>query len=287
MGWGAAIGGVASLIGSKSASDSASRSAKDARRANEAMMKRLDAIDLPEEEKQRILLENPELVGLLEAEQIEKSKMEEIALDGGLRDNQMQALDSLKERSEEGLTATDRYSMEQMLGQVADQQKSNQAGIEADMARRGMDSSGAALMSKLQNKQSGANSARDKAMQMAAQGQQNRMGALQALGQQSGQMQQQDFNRQARTASAQDAIARANAMNKQQVSGANLAARQGIENQRANISNQQEVHNKGLVQQGFDNQLKKAGAQNVVSGQQANTANALAQNQANASANII
>jgi len=243
---------------------------KAAMKLQREQMDRLDQLSLPELEE--YMLQNPELVGLLDAETIDKSKMEGISLDSTLRDNQMKALDSLRQQSEEGLTATDKYAMEQMLGDVSAQQKSQQAGIESEMARRGMDSSGAALMAKLQAGQSGANSARDKAMQMAAQGQQNRMAALQGLGQQSGQMQQQDFARQAQTASAQDAIARANAMNRQNVAGANLAARQGIENQRANIANQQAQVGNQIKQQNFQNQMSRATGQGSVANAMSNIA---------------
>ncbi len=287
MGWAALAGGAASLIGSKMASDSASDSADKANKLTREQMRRLDAIDLPDEEKMRLALDNPELVGLLQAENIDPSKMGEIALDPKLRENQMAALAQLKNQADEGLTSTDKYAMEQLLGDVSANQRSQQAAIESDMARRGMDSSGAALMAKMQAGQQGANDARAKAMQMASQGQLNRRAALQALGQQSGNMERQDFNRKASIASAQDAIQRANAMNRQNVSGQNLAARQGIENQRSNLSNQQQIYNKGLEQQQFDNKLKKVGQQNVASQNASNAANAIGQAQAGAASNMM
>lgn len=248
---------------------------KAAMKAQKEQMKRLDSLEIPD--LQEYILQNPQLAGLLDAENIEDSELGNLQVDSTLRDNQLQALESLKERSQEGLTASDKYEMEQMLGGVSAQQKSNQAGIESEMARRGMDSSGAALMSKLQNKQSGANNARDKAMQMAAQAQQNKMGALQALGQQSGQMQQQDYNRKANAATAQDAIARSNAMNKQNVSSQNLAARQGIENQRANTANQQSQVKNQLSQQNFENQMSKATGQGSVANSMSSIAGSAAE----------
>ena len=287
MGWGAAAAGALSLLSSKSASDSAERSSDKASDLTKAQIARLDAIDLPDIEKQKLLLENPELVGLLDSEQLDPSALEEISLDPAARDAQLKALESLQEYGDTGITDTDKYAMEQMLGEVDAATKSNQAGIEADMARRGMDSSGAALMAKQNAQQSGANNAREKAMQMAAQGQQNRMGALSQLSSQAGNMQQQDFARQAQVGSAKDVIAQANAANRYQTNAANLGARQSIENQRANLSNQQQTHNKGLQQQQFQNELSKAGQQNVASQNAANTANALAGSQAQAGANMM
>jgi len=235
---------------------------KAAMRAQKDQMARLNELSVPELEK--YVLENPELVGLLEAQNIDPSKMGDITEDQSLRANQMKALEGLSQRADEGITSEDKYAMEQMLGDVAGQEKASQAAIEQEMARKGMDSSGAALMSKLQTKQSGANTARDNAMQMMAQAQQNKMNALSQLGAQSGQMSAQDFNKQAQVKSAEDAIARANAMNRQNVSGQNLAARQGIENQRANIANMNKQVANQIAQQDFQNQYSKTGAQGSV-----------------------
>jgi hypothetical protein len=223
---------------------------------------RLAAIDLPDIEKQKIALENPELVGLLEAESIDPTKMEDIKLDPRLRSNQIKALESLARRAEEGMTAEDKMQMEQMLGDVAAQEMAQRKSVEQEMARKGMDDSGAALIAKLGGQQAGANRARQQAMQMAAQAAQGRQSALSNLAAQSGQMQQADFGRQATVAQAQDAIAKANAMNRQQVAAQNLASRQAMENQRAALANQQQMYNKGLLQQQFQNRMAKAGAQN-------------------------
>ena len=243
---------------------------KAAMEAQEEQMARLDAIDLPE--LQKYLLDSPELVGLLEAEGIDPSKMEDIQEDAGLRENQMAALQSLKDQSEQGLTAQDKYQMEQMLGDVSANERASQAQIEDQMARRGMDSSGAALMAQQQNKQSGANQAREKAMQMAAQAQQNKMGALAQLGSQSGQMASQDFARKSQIASAQDAISKANAMNRQGVNAQNLSARQQIADQGTNIGNQNKQIGNQIAQQNFNNQISKASGQGSVSNAMSNIA---------------
>jgi len=241
-----------------------------ARGLTKSTLARLDAVDLPDIEKMRIALEAPELVDLLEAEQLDPSQLEQIMTDPVLKEKQMMALEGLRERSEQGLTAQDKMAMEEMLGQVGAQEKAQRAAIESEMQRRGTADSGTALMQKLQASQGGAQSARQKAMQMAAQGQQQRMAALQGMGQMAGQMEGQDFSRQAQVASAADRIAQANAMNRQNVSAQNLAARQNIANQQANIGNQQQMYNKGLYQQQFQNKMAKAGAQNQATGNLAN-----------------
>jgi len=243
---------------------------KAAMKFQKEQMKRLEGIDLPE--LQEYILQNPELVGLLEAEQLGDSALEEISLDPQLREQQLAALENLKEYADTGLTETDKYAMEQMLGDVASQEQASQAAIEDKMARQGMDSSGAALMAKMQARQEGANRGREQAMQMASQGQQNRMAALNQLAGQSGQMQQADYSRQAQTASARDAIARANAANRQNVNAQNLAARQAIENQRANISNLQAQVGNQINQQNFQNQLSRATGQGSTANAMSNIA---------------
>ena len=243
---------------------------KAAMKQQEAQMERLDEINLPE--LQKYLLDSPELVGLLEAEGIDPSKMEDITEDSALRENQLAALQGLKDQSEQGLTSQDKYQMEQMLGDVSANERASQAQIEDQMARRGMQSSGAALMAQQQNKQSGSNQAREKAMQMAAQAQQNKMGALAQLGQQSGQMASQDFARKSQVASAQDAISRANAMNRQGVNSQNLAARQQIANQGTNIGNQNKQIGNQIDQQNFNNAISKASGQGNVANAMSNIA---------------
>jgi hypothetical protein len=227
---------------------------KGQRRAIQRMIDEINSTPMPEYEKE---LEKAKLVGLLEAEGIPKSELEQIQLDPSLKDKQMKTLAGLEERSEEGLTATDKMAMEDMLGQVAAQEKAQRASIESEMQRRGTADSGASLMAKLQGSQGGAQSARQKAMQMAAQGQQQRMAALQSMGQMAGQMENADFGRQSQVASAADRIAQANAMNRQNVSAANLASRQGISNTNTNIANMGTQMRNQLAQQDYMNRMNR------------------------------
>jgi hypothetical protein len=247
-------------------------------------MERLDAIELLTDEDLAVALKSPEVVALLEAQGIDPSELGNITEDSALRENQLAALQGLRDQSEQGLTSQDKYQMDQLLGDVSANERASQAQIEDQMARRGMQSSGAALMAQQQNKQSGSNQARQKAMQMAAQAQQNTIGALSQLGMTSTQMANQDFNRKATIASAKDAISKSNAMNRQNVDAQNIASRQNIANQGVNIANQQQMYNAGAKQQVLDNKFKQAGAQNAVSQNMANNymGQAQAQQQADA-----
>ena len=81
---------------------------------------RLEAIGIPTIEAQRIALESPELVGLLEAEILEPSKFAEIAMDPRLQAAQMAALEDITGVTEAGgLDAQTRLALEEGLGRVA------------------------------------------------------------------------------------------------------------------------------------------------------------------------
>lgn len=266
MGWGALIGAGANIIGGKMAGDAASEAAEKAansQRLSEIMQqRRLDEIKDPELKK--ILLENPELIGQLSAEQLSGTGMDDISLDPRLGEARMSALQGLMERGDKGLTAQDKMQYEQMLGGVDAQEKARQATIQSQMAQRGALDSGAQLASQLSSSQGSSNNARMQAMQMAADSAAQRMNAQSQAGQMAGQMQSQDFGRQAQQAGARDAIARFNAANRQDVSRQNLQARQSLENLRAgNINRQQEMENK-RQQQIYDNKFAKATGQNKI-----------------------
>jgi hypothetical protein len=233
----------------------AEKLAKKGMNLSKEQLKRMRAIKDPD--LKEIIYQNPELVGLLEAEQLDPSAMEEIKLDAALKSRQMEALEGMRERSEQGITEMDKLQMEQMLGQAGAQEKAAREGIEAEMQRRGTADSGTSLIQKLQGAQGSGNQARQKAMQMAAQAQQAKMQALQGMGQMAGQMGQQDWQRQSQVASARDAIAKANAMNRQNVSAQNLAARQRHEDQRAATANKQAAEANRIAQQKFQNQMQK------------------------------
>lgn len=235
---------------------------KAAMAKQEEQMNRLDRIDLPDLEK--LALDSPELVGLLQSETIEDSAMEDINVDPRLKGMQMDALQALQERSETGLTEEDKYAMEELLGQSAAQEMSQRAGIEQSMAEQGMDDSGQALLMKMQANQSAGNRGRQQAMQMAQQARQGRETALANMANSAGQMRGQDFAQSSQIASAKDRIAAANAQNRQNVNAQNLSARQQIANQRSQMANQNQMYNKNLPQQQFQNELSKAGAQGGV-----------------------
>ena len=229
---------------------------KAAMKQQKRQMKRLGAIDLPELEE--FLLQSPELVGLLDAEELGDSAFDKLQEDEGLRQAQMDALRRLQEEGEVGITPEERAQRNAMLRESAAQNQAQQKQILQSMAQRGNLDSGASLIAQLQaNAQQGAD-ARRQSEQMAADVAGRRRQALMQAGSMAGGMSAEDFRRQATAASAQDEIARFNAAQRANVQQQNLAARQAIENQKAALANQQQIYNKELLQQYYQNQMDKA-----------------------------
>jgi len=232
---------------------------------------RLEAIGIPTIEAQRIALEAPELVGVLEAESLGPSRFEEISMDPRLQAAQMAALEDITGISEAGgLDAASRLNLEQGLGRVAGAEQARLQQLREDPTL----GQGQKLALQAQAIQGAGQSGRDVALQTAAQAQQARMAALGQQANLASGMQQQQLGLAGQKASAADAIAQFNAQNRQNVAGRNLSERQRIAEAGAATRNQQDIYNKGLIQQQFQNEMAKATG---VTGQQATLAGNLQQ----------
>jgi hypothetical protein len=237
-------------------------------------MRRLEDISLPQLEE--YILQSPELVGLLNAEQMEDSEFSKIQEDPRLREAQMQALSQLEKIGEVGLTPEERAQRSEMLRQGAAQEQARQQQILQGMAQRGALDSGSSLLAQLQSSAAQGADARRQSEQMAAEVAGRRRQALMQAGNMAGNMSQQQFNRQSQQATAQDRIAQFNAEQRANVNRMNLAARQGIENQRTGIANQQAQIANMIAQQRYQNELSRATGQ----GQVTNAMSTLTANQA-------
>lgn len=247
---------------------------KEANRLMRDNIARLEAIGIPTIEAQKIALESPELVGLLEAEQLGASRLEDVQMDPRLQAAQLSALEGITGVAETGLGAADRLALEEIRRQAAGQAQAQRATALQQMQERGTLDSGASLVAQLGAGQQAADMAAMQGMRQAAQAQQARMSALGQQGNMAAQMQGQQLGLAGQKASAADAIAQFNAQQRMGVQSQNLAARQGIANQGAATRNQQEMYNKGLIQQQFQNQMAKATG---VTGMQSNLAQQMQQ----------
>jgi hypothetical protein len=235
---------------------------------------RLEAIGIPTVDAQKIALESPELVDTLVAETMGPSAFENVSVDPRLRQAQMSALEQMSGLADQGLGAEDRAAFNELRRAAGGQAQAEQASTLQEMASRGMLNSGANLAAQLASGQGAANRMSQQGDAIAAQAAQARRDAIASKANMASQLGQQNFNQQAAAAQARDAISQFNTQNRQNVAGTNLANRQSIANQKAATANQQEMYNKGLIQQNFQNQVQKAGG---VAGQMGNLANTYAQ----------
>jgi len=255
---------MAALFGGGDAGKSEMRKATKLMEQNIA---RLEAIGIPTIEAQRIALQSPELVGLLEAEALGPSRFEDVQMDPRLQAAQMAALEDITGIAEAGgLDAQARLNLEQGLGRVAGAEQARLQQLREDPTL----GQGQKLALQAQAVQGAGQSGRDIALQSAAQAQQAKMAALGQQGSMASQMSQQQLALAGQKASAADAIAQFNTQQRMGVQSQNLAARQAIANQTAATRNQQEMYNRGLIQQRFQNEMARATG---VSGAQTNLAN--------------
>jgi hypothetical protein len=211
----------------------------------------------------------PEIV---QAIQQQSSQMQGVSTDPRLKDAQLAALSSLQDIGNNGgMSATDKVRFNQMQSELNRDAGARQAALMQDFARRGQSGSGMELAAQLMNQQSASERASQQGMDVKAQAEQRALQALSQGGQLAGNMQSQEFNQKASQAQAQDAINRFNAANRQQVLSSNVGIRnnaqagnlqnaQRIADSNVGLNNQQEMYNKGLIQQHFNNQMNRGAA---------------------------
>lgn len=244
---------------------------KQANRLMRDNIARLEAIGIPTVEAQRIALEAPELVGQLEAEALGPSRFEEVKMDPRLQAAQMAALEGITGITEAGgLDAQSRLNLEEGLGRIAGAEQARLQQLREDPTL----GQGQKLALQAQAIQGAGQGGRDVALQTAAQAQQARMAALGQQANMASGMQGQQLQLAGQKASAADVINQFNAQQRMGVQSQNLAAKQAIANQAAATKNQQEMYNKALLQQQFQNQMAKATG---VTGQQSAMAGNLQQ----------
>lgn len=251
MGLGDFVGG---LLGGDAGKDEMQQSLKLSKEAAE----QLKNLYVPTVEEQKILLQNPELAGLLAAEQLGPSAMENVSTDPRLKNAQMKALEQLAGLSQTGLGVEDQAAFNDLRKQSGAMAQSEQAKILQNAAATGTLDSGNAFLAQLNAGQQQANRLQDAGQAQAAAAAAARREALNSYANMSSQMANQDWSQRSQVANARDSINQFNAQNRQGVNQYNLGQQQNINNQKSANANQQEMYNKGLIQQRFQNQLGKA-----------------------------
>ena len=233
-----------------------------AMRLQREQMKRLEGIDLPQLEE--FVLKSPELVGLLNAEQLEDTELKKIQEDPRLREAQMDALRQMEQLGEVGLTPEERAQRSEMLRQGAAQEQARQKQILQGMAQRGTLDSGASLLAQLQSSAAAGADTRRQSEQMGADIAGRKRQALAKAGSMASVMSAEDFRKQKEAGTAQDAIKRFNVGLRTDANRMNLASTQAIENQKTAIANQQAQVANMIAQQRYQNQLSRATGQGQV-----------------------
>lgn len=276
IGMGAQV--LGGYLGGK-AQDKAQRKALQAQRlATAEAIKRLQEIGLPTEEAQKIVLEQPELVGELVAEQLGDTALADIQLDPTYKEAQMDALRQLQTMGEEGLGLEDRIAFDQMMRDVESSEQSRQKGLLQAMAQRGTLDSGASLIQQLQSSGDATQRAQQQAEALALQAAQGRRDAIAQAAQQARGMESAEYGRGRDLGSARDEIERANLRNRQNISAANLAEKQRIAEAGVDTRNKQQYLNRDLARTLYEDKMQRAKDLNAYTMGQANTESAYQQN---------
>jgi hypothetical protein len=205
----------------------------------------------------------------------------------------MEALVRLKNVADQGgMTADDRARLGQVQAENAQHEQAQRGALMQQMAMKGMGGSGMEMAAQLQAQQAGANRRSQEVLDINAQAQRRALEAMQASGQVASGLRSQDFNERSEAARAQDMISDFNVRNAQAVAsrnadrinsakGYNLQNSQDIANRNVGVANTQEMHNRSLYQQEYENRLNQARAASGQSENMASNYNQQAQNTRN------
>src|SRR6056297_2628282 len=98
------VSGITQGLGLTADPDAGAGAAGSAQALEARAVRELEKLDIPDIEKQKLLLELPKLVGLMQSEQLDQSAFEELDIDPALRDNIMGAIASEQEYADQGIT---------------------------------------------------------------------------------------------------------------------------------------------------------------------------------------
>jgi hypothetical protein len=259
------------------------RAGEGAMQQSNALMDRavreLEKIGIPSIEAQEIVLQNPDLILSSAEEKMGRSAYEDINLDPRLQAMQKQALQEMAQRGETGFTPEDIARFESMREQTAGDEQARQKSILSSMAQRGNADSGAQLAQQLSFSQGAAQRAAQASRDIAGQASQARQNSLGQMASTAQSMESQGLQLQGQKASASERIEQFN----KGVAKDDTQARRDYTQNLAQTANQQQMYNKGLIQQNFQNQMSKATGMGSALGNQAGMFANQAGMQANAS----
>ncbi len=294
---GGAIGG---LIGQSAASGDASQASNEAGIANSIMqnMAAVPTIDQP------LVLEQYRQAGVLTPAMEQQinlgvSQASQVKANPALQAAQTQALQSMAQRSQMGLTASDRAAFNQLQQQVGSQTQGRLQAIQQQQQAQtgGQGTQGATLAAKLSASQGGANTEAMNADQLAAQASNNALQATAQYGSMAGQQNQQQFGQQMQAAQAADSFRQFDVQNQVAQQQRNVAASnqaqqynlnlgQNVANANVSQANQAQLTQRQLAAQQWGMQYQQATGQSAAAAGYGNTLSGMASQIAQAGANL-
>lgn len=272
-GGGAAAGGIGGAVigGNAAASQLAAATA-----ARQQAVQQWLSINVPDPEQQQIELQNYQVTGTLspqleQAFQQSQTGLKNMQIDPASRSAEVQALEQMQNISEKGGLDDQALQDEQQSINAANTNEQGQRGaITQSFAQRGEGGAGAQMAAELEASQGDANQAAASGLSAASGAEQRSLQAMAGAAGVGATLNAQDYNQAANEATAQDAINNFNTQNKQAVSNsnvsnlnqaqaANLANEQSVANANTGLANEQEISNKALLQQQFQNEATVAG----------------------------
>lgn len=231
-------------------------------------------LNTPNIEDMQLQLEEMVLQGQITPEQaqaamVEASAMKGVSTDPSLRAKQMQSIAALDELAKGGgMTASDEANLARIQNQEQTAARGAREAIMQNAAAKGVAGSGLDIMNQLKNQQESATRQSQRDLDVAGMAQDRALQALIQGGETAGNLRTQDFSEAAKKAEAEDAIAKFNAANKQQVNltntaannsaqAANLAEKQRVSEANVAGRNAQQKYNKELYQLNYENELRK------------------------------
>jgi hypothetical protein len=272
---GAAIGGAIGVIGGLMSSAKAAKSEKEAERYLKEARDMILNIQTPEQKA--AVYEELKVQGLL-TPQFEKdiavadTEMKKIILDPRYKEAQLAALKQMQDLGKSGgLDDMDRFNIEQAQQRALGQAQAQRAQTTEEMARRGMGTSGLAMLQSQMAGQGAANAQRQAEMQVQAEARRRALESILKGGQLAGDIRGQEFGEESQKAQAQDLINRFNVQNQigsQQrnidrtniAQEANLRAQQAVANANVGIRNTARDINRTAGDIAFEQQLSRAQA---------------------------
>ncbi len=272
-GIGTAIGGVVGFLGGLFGGGDS-----DSKQYIDKAIQELIKVNIPDPAKQAVAFKQYQLTGQLDPKLEQAIKANPSALEQVVKNTkysaaQDKALGQLQQLGEQGgLSLSDKGALEGELATSANKDKASRAAITDDFERRGQGGSGMALQAQLAGAQDAGDRDSRARLQSLGGAQDRALKAIEGSGELAGKLNSEDYQRQSDLAQARDRINQFNTQNAQAVAqrnaatqnaaqASNLEARQKVSDQNVGVYNTQEQHNKGLVQQNFENEMTKAKAQ--------------------------